>query len=149
VLFVVHNEDVLAIGQDGEILQVLAGADFLKDSALPELDERQGAAALIGDAQDSALVEKRCRHRTTQPGGRLRRARIALRADGATQNDGEANSCCPEKTNCELPVLMATEYVHFFHSPTLYFFQKEGSGHVVNSIFPGDSLLVLGSHTNG
>jgi hypothetical protein len=72
-----------------------------------------------------------------------------LRADGATQNGGEANNCCPEKKNCDLPVLIATEHVHFFHSPVSYFFQKIGSGPVVNPIFPRWLSPGLGSHTNG
>jgi hypothetical protein len=47
------------------------------DARLPDIDERYGAAALVGDAQRPAVVEKRRRHGTTQAGRRLR---IGLRA---------------------------------------------------------------------
>ena len=131
--FVIHDQDVLAIGQDGEIVQVFAGADFLKDAAVPDIDEGHSAAALVGDTQRSTVVHERRRYRTASGATWLRLLMIALGTAGTTHRGHESEARCSEKNYRHL-AHVAAKHRHLFHSPASYFFQN---------IFAGRSLILV------
>ena len=95
---VVHNEDVFAIGQDGEIVQVFAGRTSSRIGSAEPLDERQGAATLRLATHSVRPSSRTPPPPDAQPGGQLFRSLIALGEDGATEGDNEANSRCSEKS---------------------------------------------------